>query len=289
MTIVQNGEQSSHKINQPYFCLNSCNIILICYYINMKIPIVYEDENVLVIDKPAGLIVHPIKNSKFQIPNTKPSTLVKWLLQRYPEIKNVGENKLRPGIVHRLDKDTSGLMVVAKNNKTFFYLKEQFKKRLIKKKYIALVYGKLKEKKGIITKSISKSWKKGRQTTTPMGKSKEAITRYKVLKEFYPKALPGSGDKTFTLIEVIPETGRTHQIRVHLASIGHPIAGDEKYKFKRQPKIENLKRQFLHANYLKFSLPTGKILKLESKLPKDLKKVLDYLIQKSNLKMQNVI
>ena len=158
--------------------------------------------------------------------------------QKYPEAQ----------LVHRLDRDTSGLMVIAKNQKTFELLKNQFQNRQIKKKYIALVCGNFKDKTGIIAKSISKSKKRGgSQTTTPIGKCREAITRYKVIKE-YPN---------YSLVEAEPETGRTHQIRVHFASIGHPIAGDEKYKFKRQPVIPELNRQFLHASYLQFQMPNG--------------------------------
>ncbi len=229
----------------------------------MKIPIIYEDENILVISKPAGILVHPTsKNEK--------NTLIDWLISKHPEIKNIGDpstssRQERPGIVHRLDKDTSGLMIIAKNNKTFFYLKKQFQDRKIEKKYLALVTGKLKDGQGIITKTISRSKRKGRiQTTAPIGKRREAITRYKVLKEF----------EDYSLLEVMPETGRTHQIRVHLASIGHPIASDEKYKFKRQPCPKNLKRQFLHASYLKFKLLNGKIKEFKSRLPKELEDIL---------------
>jgi len=227
----------------------------------MKVPVIYENNDVIITNKPAGLLVHPTKRRE-------EDTLIDWLINKYPEIKNVGEDKSRPGIVHRLDRDTSGLIVIAKNKKIFSWLKNQFKNRLVKKRYLALVVGKLKDKKGIITKSISRSRKKGgHQTTAPIGKQKEAITRYKVLKEF----------QNYSLLEVSPKTGRMHQIRVHLASIGHPIAGDKKYKFKRQPCPKNLERQFLHAAYLKFKLPDGEIKEFNSKLPEELKKILDEL------------
>jgi len=211
----------------------------------MKIPIIYENNDIIVVDKPANLLVHPVKDEK----NT--------LIDYFPKAK----------LVHRLDKDTSGLLLLAKNEKTFNWLKSQFKNRKIKKKYLALVVGKLKDKKGIITKTISRSKKRGgSQTTAPIGKRKQAITRYKILKEF----------PNYTFLEVVPETGRTHQIRVHLASIGHPIVGDEKYKFKRQKTLEGLKRQFLHASYLQFRM-SNKIMKFELKLPNDLKLVLENL------------
>lgn len=242
----------------------------------MKIPIVYEDKDLIVIEKPAGLLVHPVENEK----NT--------LIDFFPKAK----------LVHRLDKDTSGLLLLAKNEKIFNWLKSQFsaaaksyggsteafgiggKNRPVIKKYLALVHGKLKDKKGIITKTISKSRKRGgSQTTTPIGKRREAVTRYKILKEYCPKPRKaGSDQKCYTLLEVMPETGRTHQIRVHLSSIGHPIAGDEKYKFKRQFFPKNLKRQFLHATYLKFQLPSEEIKEFESKLPKDLQEILKKLV-----------
>ena len=226
----------------------------------MDIKFIYEDSDLIVIDKPAGLLVHPVKNEK--------NTLLDFLKNKYPNAQ----------LVHRLDKDTSGLMIIAKNQKTYDWLKSQFLTRQVKKKYLALVHGKIKDKKGIIAKSISKSRKRGgSQTTAPIGKRREAITRYEVLKKYCPKALTGSDQKCYTLLEVSPETGRTHQIRVHLASIGHPLAGDEKYKFKRQPKLEELNRQFLHASYLKFSLPGGEIKEFSSRLPKDLQKTIKKL------------
>jgi len=212
----------------------------------MNIPIIYEDNDLIVIDKPAGLLVHPVKDEK----NT--------LMDHFPNAK----------LVHRLDKDTSGLILLAKNEKTFNWLKSQFKNRKIKKKYLALVYGTLKDKTGIITKSIGRSRKRGgSQAITPIGKTREAVTRYKTIKEY----------KNFSLLEVSPETGRTHQIRVHLSSIGHPVTGDEKYKFKRQKKIEGLKRQFLHAKYLQFQMLNGSIKEFQSKLPNELNKILEKL------------
>jgi len=226
---------------------------------SIKLKIVFENKDIIVIDKPAGLTVHPIKPEQ-------DDTLVNGLIAAYPEIKNVGDDALRPGIVHRLDKDTSGLMVVAKNNSAFECLKKQFAERKVIKKYLALVIRKVKDKKGIITKAISLSRKDHRKRSALLDdKAKKAWTEYQVLKSF----------KDYTLLEVKPKTGRTHQIRVHLASIGHPIAGDKQYRFKRQPWPENLNRQFLHAAYLKFQLPDGKMMEFKSELPKDLEEVIE--------------
>ena len=231
----------------------------------IKLDIIYEDKDIIVVNKPAGILTHPLRSDQND-------TLINALLAYYPAIKDVGDDspggELRPGIVHRLDRDTSGLIIAAKNNQSFEYLKKQFAEKKIEKHYFALVIGKVKDKKGIITKAISRSKKDGKKRSALLDeKSKSAWTQYWVLKYF----------KDYTLLDVFPKTGRTHQIRVHLASIGHPIAGDEQYKFKRQPLPENLKRQFLHAHALKFKLLDGKIAEFKSPLPKDLKNVLDKL------------
>jgi len=227
------------------------------YYQNMK-NIIYEDDNIIIIDKPAGLTVHPINESQN-------NTLVDEMLAYYPEIKDIGEDSLRPGIVHRLDKDTSGLMVVAKNNKSFNHLKEQFQERKVIKKYLALVHGIVKDDKGTITKAIGFSKKDHKKRSALLDeKSKSAWTEYQVIKRF---------DK-YSLLETYLKTGRTHQIRIHLHSIGYPIVGDKQYKFKRQITPENLSRQFLHAFYLKFKSVDDKIMEFKSELPNELEKVL---------------
>ena len=231
---------------------------------SIKLNIVYEDKDVIVINKPAGMVVHSTENSKI---NHK--ILVNALLNYFPKIKNVGEDKFRPGIVHRLDKETSGLLIVAKNNQAFDYLKEQFQKRKIEKRYLALVVGKLKKEKGVIEKAIGRS----KKTPTKQmivekksigGKIREAKTEYNVVKRF----------NDYTLVKAIPKTGRMHQIRIHFASIGHPIAGDKKYSFKKQKNLLKLDRHFLHAAYLKFKLPCGRMIELESKLPGELEKAI---------------
>lgn len=222
---------------------------------------IFENKNILVIDKPAGITVHPNYHGQRH-------TLIDEIIKKYPQIKKVGDDALRPGIVHRLDKDTSGLMIIAKNNQAFNFLKQQFLQKEITKKYLCLVHGLVKNHKGTITKSISLS-KKDRKKRSALldSKAKSAWTEYKVIKKF----------DNYTLLETYPKTGRTHQIRIHLASIGHPIVGDKQYKFKRQKNPSGSERQFLHAQYLKFQLLNGRIIELKTELPDDLKQVLDNL------------
>ena len=236
----------------------------------MNITTAYEDNDLLVLNKPAGLITHP-KN----ISDTQESA-TDWLIERFPKIKNVGEPFIasgkevpRAGIVHRLDKDTSGLLIVAKNNEVFFYLKSLFQERKIKKYYLALVNGRPKNPSGIITAPLGRIGLK--RTTKIIGDKlidkKEALTVYKTIKEF----------KDHALLEVLPHTGRTHQIRVHLNSIGTPVSGDNIYGFKRAKSPSGLTRLFLHAYKLEFVSPDSKKLILECDLPEDLQKTLNAL------------
>lgn len=225
---------------------------------NIKIKIIYQDKNIIAVNKPAGVQVHPDSKEKF-------NTVANWLVAKFPEIKNIHDDSkyayLRPGIVHRLDKETSGVMVVARNMKAFQELKNLFKEHKVEKKYLALVYGKLENKKGIIEKPIARAatYKKqviaGRKTKT---KIREAITHYKVLKEF----------KDYSVLEVTPKTGRMHQIRIHLFSIGHPIVGDKIYKTKRRAIPQGVARQLLHAKSLSFRL-LGKQYNFQADLPED--------------------
>ena len=236
----------------------------------MEISVVYEDENLLVLNKPSGLITHPKNISDTQ------DSVTGWLMEKYPEIKNIGEPFIasgaevpRTGVVHRLDKDTSGLLVVAKNNDSFFYFKNLFQARKIKKYYLALVNGEPKEPKGTISAPLGRIGLK--RTTRITGHKlidkKEAETKYKTVKNF----------NGFTLLEVQPLTGRTHQIRVHLNSIGTPVAGDHVYGFKRAKSPASLNRLFLHAYKLEFVSLDGKKLVVEADIPDDLQKVLDKL------------
>ncbi len=232
--------------------------------------IVYEDKNLLAIDKPFGLITHP-KNR-----DDKSESVVSWLVSKYPEIENIGEPFIasgtpmpRAGVVHRLDRDTSGLLLVAKTTEAFVFLKNLFQTRKIQKHYQALVSGHLKNPSGIIDSPLGRIGLK--RTTKIQGKKlidqKEAVTEYRTLKKF----------EKFTLLEVLPKTGRTHQIRVHLNSIGHPVCGDMIYGFKKADKPEGLTRLFLHAYKLEFATPDGKALTLETDLPQDLQNVLNKL------------
>lgn len=235
----------------------------------MDIKIIYEDENIIVLDKPSGLPTHPANEKDER------ETLVSFLVLCYPLIKNVGENPLRPGVVHRLDKETSGLMVVAKNNETFFELKKQFQKREVEKKYIALVSGTLEKDKGTIEIPLSKngprSYAYAKQGQTLLAGSdpalpKTALTKYKVMERY----------TNYTLVEVIPKTGRQHQIRVHFASINHPVACDKLYGRKSKKCPSGLKRHFLHSSYLKFWIKNV-LMEFESKLPEDLSEAIKTL------------
>jgi 23S rRNA pseudouridine1911/1915/1917 synthase len=228
----------------------------------MNIPVVYEDEHLFAIDKPAGLSVHKVS------PTDPQETLADILVAERPYLAGVGENPLRPGIVHRLDKDTSGVMLIAKDQATFEHLKSQFQNRLVQKEYLALVYGHPKEKHGTITATLGKLGTK--QTTQLKGKKelveRDAITEYQVEKTY----------TAYTLVRVMPHTGRTHQIRVHMKSIGCPLVGDALYA-KGKPLPEGLDRLFLHAERIAFTGPDGRALALEVGLPEALQKALDTL------------
>src|SRR3989344_7660583 len=206
----------------------------------MDIKILYEDNDVLVVDKPAGMVVFP----EGEITGEK--TLVDTLLEKHPELGDVG-GPPRYGVVHRLDKGTSGVLLVAKTNEALIFLQKQFKNREVEKKYTALATGVIKEENGVIKTLIGRSKSDPRKQKAYsfdyVRKTglREAITEYKVLQRF----------ADYTLLEVQIKTGRKHQIRCHLAYIHHPIAEDKIYGFKDSPMPEGLTRQFLHASYLK--------------------------------------
>jgi len=215
--------------------------------------IIYEDDDLLVVDKPAGLAVHPA-------PGHPGHTLVNAILFHFPHLADIS-NSLRPGIVHRLDKDTSGVMLVAKNKAAQADLINQFKARSVVKAYLVLVKGHLTPERGIIEAAIGRD-PRNRKRMTVVAEGREARTQYQVTKYI----------GNYTLLEVVTETGRTHQIRVHLAAIGYPVLGDAVYSVKSP----HLPRQFLHACRLGFKLPsTGEYVEFTSELPLDLAQALE--------------
>jgi 23S rRNA pseudouridine1911/1915/1917 synthase len=224
----------------------------------MPLNIVYEDDDLLVIDKPAGLTVHPA-------PGHPAHTLVNAIIARLPHLAAVSDS-LRPGIVHRLDRDTSGVMVVAKNSPAQAKLIEQFRARSVAKAYLVLVKGKLTPESGVIEAPIGRD-PRDRKRMAVVTRGRQARTEYGVMKYQVIKYI---GD--YTLLEVRPETGRTHQIRVHLAAIGYPVVGDKVYGVKSP----FLSRQFIHASRLGFKLPSsGKYMEFKSELPPDLAQALE--------------
>lgn len=251
-----------------------------------KVEIIYQDKDIIAVNKPAGIVVHPDEYYKS-------GTLIQLLAEKFPEIKNVGDTPSRPGVVHRLDKDTSGILLVARNNKAFEYLKKQFaaaaesfgglqQERKIRKTYLALVWGKLGKKvgeKGIINLPIARSAK------TPIlrvargktrGELKEAATEYKIIKYLSDTTYPINPKKKFTFVKVYPKTGRTHQIRTHFKAVGNPVLCDKLYAQKLECPF-GLTRHFLHAYSLEFTTPSGTGLRLEAELPDDLKNFLNKL------------
>jgi len=264
-------EQQKVKVNdgykKPSYKLRERDKIVVDY-INLEpekiipenIPFHYYffDSHLAVIEKPSGVVVHPGAKQTTH-------TLVHALLYKFPDLKGVGPEN-RPGIVHRLDKETSGLLVVARTNKAYKELQRQFKKREVEKEYLALVWGKTSKEQGQISWSIGRHRKHGEKVSVKTKKPKEAITLYSVSKRY----------KDFTLLVIKPVTGRTHQIRVHLATAGHPIVGDGLYG--RRKEDAGCPRMFLHAHRLSFFHPeTKEKLGFMSPLPKDLKEYLEQL------------
>lgn len=254
---------------------------------SIKLNVIYEDENYLVTNKPTGLVVHPSES-------VKSHTLVNALLAHYPKIKHLRDalvtndqlpvpsqvkgpvTNFRPGIIHRLDKDVSGLMVSAKTQLAFNHLKSQFQNHAIKKGYTGLVHGLVKKDSGEINLAIgrSKTGFKMSARTQPKEKDKFAITRYRVIKRY----------KNFTLLKLQTLTGRTHQIRVHLHAIGHPLVGDPIYRARRRggkntsslnPQASS--RLFLHADHLEFKDLQGNIKKFKLDLPEELQSIIKSL------------
>ena len=220
---------------------------------NIPLNIVFEDSDLIIIDKEGQIVTHPTLDHPT-------GTLVNALLYHFKSMPGAGDS-LRPGIVHRLDKGTSGLMVIAKNEESLESLKKQFSDRGVTKKYICLVQRRMEKSFGIINAPIARH-QRNRMKFTVDESGREAITNYRLIRHI--------GEK-LSLLEIEPKTGRTHQIRVHLSHVGHPIVGDKLYGGKMIGK-----RQFLHASFLEFIHPkTGKKITFESKLPADLQAILD--------------
>jgi len=235
-----------------------------------------ETNNLLFINKPSGLVVHPDGR-------TKEETLCDWILENYPEVKGVGEPLIlsdgtvvdKPGIVHRLDRDTSGVMVIAKTQEAFLHLKEQFKNHSVKKEYHAFVYGHLKEDEGTIDRPIGKSKKDFRQWSAQRGARgmmRSAVTNFKVIER-------GESDgERVTLVAVMPETGRTHQIRVHMKAINHPLVSDTLYAPKR-PSVLGFTRTALHAVSLTVSDIDGESISVQAPYSPDFESALKIIAQ----------
>ncbi len=262
----------------------------------MKIKILYEDKNILVLDKPAGVAVHADART------TREMTVADFILENYPSIKNVGEPMIiehagkqveikRPGIVHRLDKETSGVLIVAKNQKSFELLKEQFQNHTIQKVYRAFVYGYVSDpkaslgtgKKGIINVAIGRSpkdirmWTAGRGARPPL---RDAVTNYIVLDRFTDSKRVKSVEHQFSYVEVYPKTGRTHQIRVHMRYINHPVVSDPLYRGAKELAL-GMKRLALHAYSVTFKLPNGDSKTVEAPFPLDFKKTIKAYVNPS--------
>lgn len=245
----------------------------------VSLKILYEDEDILVINKPAGVMVHGDGR-------TKDKTISDWILKTHPEMKDVGEPARfhgkegevkiinRPGIVHRLDKDTTGALVIAKNTYAYRFLKKQFRERSIKKTYIAIVHGSTKEERGVIDRPIGRSatdFRKRSASRGAKGDLRKAITTYRTVKRFEEKTKEGL--KKYSLLELFPKTGRTHQIRVHLKAIGHPIVSDNLYAGKLGGGL-SFDRPALHARSISFLNLSLKNVTVEAPMPADFKEAL---------------
>ena len=300
--VVRKGDEVAYKVeSNPSTALGADKLkVESLKATKTPLKILYNDHGLLIIDKPAGMVVHPGAGFKGE-------TLASALLYQFSaeggsasggkNIHLVGEEH-RPGIVHRLDKDTSGVILVATTQEMYEYLKNAFAERKIKKEYIALVLGKVEKLHGFIETPIGKSKTDFRKQTTknsPSAKAtgdfqpvegKEAVTEYKVLEYLTPPSPlfrkeggRNPGLDGYTLLRIKLHTGRTHQIRVHLSSIGHPLIGDKLYGGKKV-KLDGLDRQFLHAKKIEVQLPDKTWIEAESELSEDLKKVLKDLNSK---------
>ena len=232
---------------------------------HMDIKILYEDEDILVINKPAGLVVHPDGR-------TEEPSVTEWFAQMYPESKDVGE-KLgeveRPGVVHRIDRETSGALLLAKTHKGHEILKSQFQNREIEKIYHLFAHGQVKEDRGTIDFAIGRSpadFRRWSAQRGAKGEKREAVTFFQVLKR--------SSEQGATFVEAKPKTGRTHQIRVHFQALQHPVVGDKLYA-KGKPELLGFKRLALHARKITFKNAKGVEISIEAPYPEDFRRALD--------------
>jgi 23S rRNA pseudouridine1911/1915/1917 synthase len=233
---------------------------------DIPLEIIWEDDHIIVVNKPHGMVVYPAAGNRS-------GTLMNALVSKCTISASAG-GPLRPGIVHRLDKETSGAMVIAKDDLSYHGLVDQFKNREIEKHYLALLFGSLKEEKGEINRAIGRSLSDRKKMSTRTRKGKEALTRFEVIERL--------GPVTMAKVRII--TGRTHQIRVHFASIGHPVLGDRTYGKKTSIRIGNItipfRRQMLHAHTIKLRHPVnGDIMEFTAPVPEDMEKVITKLKQ----------
>ncbi len=231
---------------------------------DLPLDIIYEDEYIIVVNKPPQMVVHPGAGNKG-------GTLINALLFRCGKLASIGA-PLRPGVVHRLDRDTSGIIVVAKDDTAYLNLCKQFQERKVEKFYLALLYGSLKKDRGEISAAIGRAISDRKKMSTKTRKGKEAVTRFEVMKRF----------KSATLVKVKIITGRTHQIRVHFSASGHPVLGDKTYGKKTSIKFPQktiyFNRQMLHAYNLKFQHPiNGQPLEFTAPMPEDLEEAIKEL------------
>ena len=247
--------------------------------IDLSKNILYEDNDIVVLDKPAGLVVHPVPQragyGAGPDGRTIESSVSEWFGEKYPESRDVGEklgNIERPGIVHRIDRETSGVLLLAKTKTGYQVLKEQFQKREIEKIYHLFVYGNLKDDQGTIDLPIARSasnFRKWSAQRGARGKRREAVTYYRVIKR--------SGDESSTFVEAKPKTGRTHQIRVHFKVLHHPVVCDRLYA-PNKPCLFGFNRLALHARAITFKTVSGKKVTIEAPYPEDFQKAFKSLI-----------
>jgi 23S rRNA pseudouridine1911/1915/1917 synthase len=246
----------------------------------LPLTILYEDRSIIAVDKPPGMVVHPAYGNLS-------GTLVNALLYHCKDLAGIN-GVVRPGIVHRLDKDTSGVIVVAKDDQAYHALTKQFKNRTVKKVYLAISYGQFGKEEGLIDSDIGRHPSQRKRMSTRTKRGRAAITRWRTIERF----------DGFTLLEILPQTGRTHQIRVHLSSIGHPIVGDPVYGRKGRPGaitnpvlkecVRRMNRQALHAHRLVITHPqTGERVEFVSPIPQDMAEVLEWL-RLQNLKINPI-